>query len=245
MRLLLLLFVASISPVFADPTLTLTHVRGGVYLVQDGFYAAENSAVYIGDDHVTVVGATWTPQTAERLAVQIRKVSKLPITEAIDPNYHPDRAGGNAYFKSIGAKIVSTVRTRDLMVSDWSKVVAWTRKAIPVYPALPAVLPDTVLPDDFTLQGGKLKALYLGPSHTADGIFVWFPQERILYGNCILKEKLGNFDFADMSEYPNTLHRLKALGLPIEIVIAGHYSPLHGPELIDLYIDLLQKAQTE
>ena len=37
-----------------------------------------------------------------------------------------------------------------------------------------------------------MKAIYLGPSHTPDGIFVFFPEEKVLYGNCILKEQLGN-----------------------------------------------------
>jgi metallo-beta-lactamase class B len=240
MNRLILLLALLTAPALAEPTLTLSPVRGGVYLVEDGFYAAENSAVYVGRDHVTVVGATWTPQTAALLVGEIRKVTILPVTEVINTNYHPDRAGGNAYFKSIGAMIVSTRTTRNLMVRDWDKAVAWTRSGLPAYPALSAVLPDTVYPGDFSLQDGKVKALYLGPSHTQDGIFVWFPDEKILYGNCILKEKLGNLDFADVAEYPNTLRKLKALNLPIATVIAGHYAPLHGPDLIDRYLALLE-----
>jgi metallo-beta-lactamase class B len=224
----------------AAQPLTLNHVRGGVYVVEDTLYAAENSAVYIGKDHVTVVGATWSPETAKLLTDEIRKVTELPITEVIDTNYHPDRAGGNAYFKSIGAKIVSTVMTRDLIASDWSKVTAATHKSLPAFPIFPATLPDTVYKGDFTLQGGKVKAFYLGRAHTPDGILVWFPDEKILFGGCTLKEKLGNLDHADVAEYPKTLRKLKALGLPIETIIAGHYAPLHGPELIDQYIALLE-----
>jgi metallo-beta-lactamase class B len=237
-----LLFIAMLTTAAAEPAVTLTHVRGGVYMVEDDFYAKENSAVYVGRDHVTVVGATWTPETAKLLVAEIRKITLLPVTEAINTNYHPDRAGGNAYFRSIGAKIVATVKTRDRMVASWDEVIAWTRKGIPAYPDLPAVLPDTVFPGDFDLQDGKVEAFWLGPSHTPDGIFVWFPEERILYGGCILKEQLGNLDFADTVEYPHTLMKLKALNLPVETVIAGHYSPLHGPELIDRYIALLENA---
>ena len=109
-----------------------------------------------------------------------------------------------------------------------------------MYPTLPAVLPDIVYPGNFSLQDGRVLALYLGPSHTRDGIFVWFPEEKILYGSCILKEKPGNLDFADLSEYQKTLHKLKALMLPIESIIAGHDSPLHTPELIDHYLKLLE-----
>jgi len=46
---------------------------------------------------------------------------------------------------------------------------------------------------------------------------------------------------ADVKEYPTTLNRLKALGLPIRTIISGHWSAVHGPELVDHYLDLLEK----
>jgi metallo-beta-lactamase class B len=239
--LVLLAALTASSALAAERALTLRHLRGGVYVVEDGFYAKENSAVYIGRDHVTVVGATWSPETAKLLATEIGKITPKPITEVIDTNYHPDRAGGNATFKSIGAKIISTEMTRDLMRSGWEGVVAWTRKAVPSYPALLPVLPDTVYPGDFALQGGHVRAIYLGPSHTRDGIFVYFPEEKVLYGGCILKEQLGNLDYADLAEYPKTLRKLQQLNLGFTTIIAGHYSPIHGPELIDRYISLLEQ----
>jgi metallo-beta-lactamase class B len=84
-----------------------------------------------------------------------------------------------------------------------------------------------------------MEAIYLGASHTPDGIFVFFPKEKVLYGNCILKEQLGNLDFADLTEYPKTLQKLKQLNLGFTTIVAGHWSPIHGPELIDQYLALL------
>lgn len=223
----------------AEPTVTLSHLRGNVYVVEDTFYGRENSAVYVGADHVTVVGATWTPATAKLLAGKVARITPKPITEVIDTNYHPDRAGGNAYFKSIGAKIISTEMTRELMQTGWDGVVGVTHKSNPGYPVLPAVLPDTVHPGDFILQDGDVKAIYLGPSHTPDGIFVYFPEEKILYGGCILKEQLGSLSYANIEEYPKTLRKLQRLHLGFTTIIAGHFSPVHGPELIDQYIGLL------
>ena len=227
----------------ADPQLTLRHLTGGVYVVEDPFYGSENSAVYVGPDAVTVVGATWTPETARRLVDEIRKVTPKPIREVVNTNYHPDRAGGNAYFRSAGIRIVSTALTRDLLKSDWDAVVEWTRRAIPDYPALPVVLPDLVYPGNFELQGGRVRAIYLGPSHTRDGIFIHFPEEKVLYGGCILKEQLGNMTFADRAEYPRTLRRLQDLHLLIGKIIAGHWSAEHGPELIEQYLALLAAAK--
>ena len=120
--------------------------------------------------------------------------------------------------------------------------IAFTRKGLPEYPDLPLVLPTVVHDGDFKLQEGKVRAFYAGPAHTPDGIFVYFPDQQVLYGNCILKEKLGNLSFANVKEYPQTIERLKAMKLPIKTVIGGHDSPLHGPELIDHYEALIKAA---
>jgi metallo-beta-lactamase class B len=237
---LLILFVLTVPLVAAEnPKVTLTPLRGHVYIVEDYFYSKENSVVYVGESSVTVIGATWTPETAKLLAVEIGKITPKPITEVIDTNYHPDRAGGNAYFKGIGAKIISTKMTSDLLQAHWDEMIRYVQKGFPSYPTLPFVPPDKTFTGDFELQGGSVKAIYLGPSHTPDGIFVFFPQEKILYGNCILKEQLGNLDFANLTEYPKTLEKLKRLNLGFTTIVAGHWSPIHGPELIDQYLQLV------
>lgn len=133
----------------------------------------------------------------------------------------------------------SRQRSRAGNPPDWDSIVEWTHKEIPSYPRLPLVLPTKTFTSDFDLQGGRIKAIYLGQSHTPDGIFVYFPGEKVLYGGCILKEKIGNLAFANLTEYPKTLHKLERLKLDIKTIIAGHYAPVHGPELISQYLTLL------
>lgn len=84
------------APVFAAEaaTVKLSHVRGGLYVVEDNHYYKENSAVYVGPEFVTVIGSTWTPETARELADKIRAITDKPIREVINTNYHTDRAGG-------------------------------------------------------------------------------------------------------------------------------------------------------
>jgi len=232
-------FLLAFAPSAAAPAVTLTHLTGGVYVAEDTFYARENSVVYVGRDHVTVVGATWTPDTAKLLVAEIRKVTDRPVTEVIDTNHDLDRAGGNAYFRSIGARIVAIDLTRDLLAKDGAASIVEMRKFSPDYPDVPIVLPDVTYPGDFTLQDGAVRGLYLGPSHKPDDIFVYFPEEKVLYGGCVLKEKLGNMAGADLVEYPKTLRKLKALHLDIRTIIGGHYAPLQGPDLIDRYLKML------
>jgi metallo-beta-lactamase class B len=224
------------------PKLVLTRLTDRLYVSEDYFYAKENSVVYIGDSSVTAIGATWTPQTASLLAAEIAKVTPKPIKEVVDTNHDLDRAGGNAYFKSIGARIVSTKLTRELLAREGRSQAESNRRAFPDYPEIDIVLPDQVFEGDFSLQGGNIRGIYLGPSHKPDDIFVYFPREKVLYGGCVLKEQLGNTDGADLAEYPKTLRRLKQSGLDIATIVSGHYSPIHGPELIDQYLQLLEQS---
>lgn len=224
----------------AAPTLTLSRLKGPLYVVEDSFYAKENSMVYVGEKYVTIIGATWTPETARLLSNEIAKVTTLPIREVVDTNYHTDRAGGNAYWKEAGCEILSTKQTAELLASDWTKIVAWTRAAIPSYPEVACVLPTRTFAGDFELQDGRVRVFYLGPSHTPDGVLVYFPREKVLYGGCMLKEQLGNLSFANLEEYPKTLRRLLALKLEFDTVVAGHGSPLHGPDLVERYLSLLE-----
>lgn len=128
----------------AEPTsVKLSHFRGNVYVVVDDYpLSDENSAVYIGKRYVTVVGATFSPATAKALADEVAKITRKPIREVIDTNYNLDRAGGNPYFRSIGAKIYSIRLTRDLLTQKWAEQVANARVRYPEYPDIPLVLPD-------------------------------------------------------------------------------------------------------
>ncbi len=240
---LLLALAAAPGCLASEISLTVTLLRGGLYVVEDPFYSKENSLVYVGRRHVTVIGATWSPAIARQLGERIRAITSLPIAEVVNTNYHPDRAGGNAYFREIGADVIATRRTHDLMKFDWDRVIRWTQRGVPDYPSIPPVLPNVVKRGDFRLQKGRIRVFHIGESHTPDGVFVYFPDERVLYGGCILKERLGNLEFANLAEYPKTLQRLRARKLPIDTIVAGHWTPLHGPELVDQYLELL-KAET-
>jgi metallo-beta-lactamase class B len=227
----------------SEPVMRLSKLTGPLYLVEDEHYVATNSLVYIGPGSVTVVGATWTPDTAKLLADQIRKLTDRPIREVIDTSPDPEWSGGNAYWKRIGARILAHRVTYDFLQSHWTTTVATSRRNHPTYPNLPLVLPTQVEQSDFDLQHGDVRVLYLGPSHTAADVFVYFPREQVLDAGSILKEYLGNMAKADVRQYPNTLKRLKSLGLPIRIIISGHWSAVHGPELIDHYLDLLERKR--
>jgi metallo-beta-lactamase class B len=214
---------------------------GSVYVAEDSHYAKTNYAIYVGAASVTVIGAGWSPDTAELLAQEIRKVTDKPVRDVILPDHDPEYTGGSAYWKRIGASIISTELTEEVLKRTWDKTGEFTRKHFPTYPSLPLVLPTKTYKNDFTLENGAIHGFYLGPSHNEDDIFVYFPKEKVLYAGSILKEQLGNLAFANLDEYPKTIANLRYLDLKIDKIISGHWSAVHGRELIDRYLTMLKE----
>ncbi len=232
------MFVGSPAHSTVSGHLELVKLTDRIYVVEDYFYYRENSALYIGDDGVTVISATWTPETAKLLANKLRLITKKPIKAVIDTHYHLDRSGGNPYFKKIGATIIASKLTTALMRKHWESGVKSAQKDFAGFPWIPYVEPDITFDDKYELEEGKIQIFYFGPSHTEDGVVVYFPEEQILFGDCMIKEKLGYLGDANLKEYPNTLERVKKL--KIKKIIAGHWTPIHGPELIDKLLGLLK-----
>jgi metallo-beta-lactamase class B len=186
-----------------------------------------------------VVGATWTPETAKELETQIKSLTALPVRDVIDTSPDPEWSGGNAYWKEAGAEIVAARATCDALTRTWSSTVSDFRKSQAKYPDLPLAMPRKCLSDSFELQDGAVRGFYLGPSHTSADIFVYFPNEKVLDAGSILKPFLGNMAKANVEEYPVTLQKLKNLHLDIRMIISGHWAAVHGPDLVDRYLNLL------
>ena len=153
------------------------------------FLFKENSVVYVGDRSITVVGATWTPETAKLLAMEIGKITPKPITEVIDTNYTRIALAGTPTSKASGgadrideddARSAGTALGRDdpLRAESNSELSS-----------LPVVLPDQTFAGDFELQGrpGKRPSILVRLTRRTAFLFI-FPRKKRSYGNCILKE---------------------------------------------------------
>lgn len=236
--IILLAFFSSCSSLKFKGSVKLTHLKGGVYLVEDTYYSKENSVVYIGKEEVTVISATWTPSIAKELHKKIELITNKPIRYVVNPNFHPDRTGGNMYFKLIGAKIIATSITKSMMRLKWKERVVQMQNFDPTFPDIPLIYPDITFLGNLSLNSNKVELHYLGESHTAGGLVVYFPEEKILYAGCILKEKKGNLEDANISEYRKVLEKLKKFDAPT--IISGHFSAIHGPSLINKFLDFLR-----
>jgi metallo-beta-lactamase class B len=128
----------------ADPTVVLTALRGHLYVAEDNFDLKENSMVYVGHNFVTGIGATWTPENGHAFSRGSQEgYSKTDYGS--DRHELPSGSGGRQCFRSIGAKIISTKQTSDLLTKHWDEMVRYMQKGAPSYPTLPLVSPTRLL----------------------------------------------------------------------------------------------------
>src|SRR6476620_1755292 len=116
---------------------------------------------------------------------------------AIATHWHSDKTDGLEYYRSLGIKTYTTIRTDEL-----SKLHGKKRAQF-------------LLGADTTFQAGdqSFETYFPGEGHTTDNIVIWFGKERILYAGCLVKGtdagSLGNLEDANKAAYATTLKRLK------------------------------------
>ncbi len=96
---------------------------------------------------------------------------------------------------------------------------------------------------ELVLGNKKVINQFFGEGHTTDNIVSYLPEEKILFGGCLIKEMQagkGNLADANVDEWPATVRRIKAKYPDIRFVIPGHGKP-GGMELLDYTIELFKR----
>ena len=82
----------------------------------------------------------------------------------------------------------------------------------------------------------------MGEGHTQDNIVSYFPNDKALFGGCLIKRvnaKKGYLGDANINEWSNTVRAVKSKYKDAEIIIPGHGKP-GGQELLSYTIDLFR-----
>lgn len=199
----------------------------------------ENTYLHTGNDNNGIVFADHgeaiivsTPDSEKEtlnLINWVRNNLKLKIVGYIIDRWHPDAMGGIKAVHDAGIKTYSNELTQKIAKD----------KGLPV--------PQIGFFPLLELKVGKEKIIcnYLGPAHTEDGIVVWIPKDRILFGGNEVRSTgfgIGNIGDADLSEWSNTIEKVKEVYGTAKMVIPGH-GKYGGAELLDFTIDLYKTGK--
>lgn len=191
---------------------------------------SSNGLVVVTPRGSILVDTAFTDRQTEDLLLWIERDLGAPVRHLVVTHAHDDRLGGIAAVVRRGIPVVgheeTARRARDL---------GW--------PAAGATFPDRT---QIAIGSTVVEAFFPGPGHAPDNVVVWLPEQRILFGGCLVKSAeatdLGFVGDARIEEWPASLERARARYATAVLVVPGHGRP-GGIDLLDHTIDLLAASR--
>jgi metallo-beta-lactamase class B len=179
-----------------------------------------------------LVDTAWDPAQTMELLRWVADSLHQHVRLAVVTHAHEDRMGGVAVLQANHIKVYSTPLT--------AKRAASLSYGTPT----PAIKPYTVI------RAGRmrLELFYPGPGHAPDNLVAWLPQQRVLFGGCLVKgadaTTLGNIDDADLKQWPVAVRTVAARYPKAAVVVPGH-GQWGGSELLAHTLELLHAPSTK
>ena len=187
--LALLLASAVAAATAAPPAFTVTEVAPGVFAaIADPAdpRAGGNAGFVIGSEAVLVVDASGSQEGAERLLVEVRSRTKLPIRFDVLTHFHSDHMGGSAVLAKTGAVVLAQENVRAWARREWQPGLDDAARAR--YAALR--LPDVTYRDGVTIDlGGRRVEVFHRPGHTGSDSLVAVPDAKVLFGGDLVQRR--------------------------------------------------------
>jgi metallo-beta-lactamase class B len=166
----------------------------------------------VTNDGVMLFDTPWDTTQFQPLLDSINYRHHKKVIACIATHFHEDRTGGLEYYQMQGVETFTTRLTDALSARKRGKRA------------------EFLLDNDSVFHVGQytFQTFYPGPGHAPDNIVIWFPNEKILYGGCLIKSTeatdLGNLSDANVNEWANSLLKIQEkFGKP-EYIIPGHNS---------------------
>jgi glyoxylase-like metal-dependent hydrolase (beta-lactamase superfamily II) len=225
---------ATAQAVTAKPLMQAKAVVPNVYYVQGvsemGSSANQNfisnAGFVVTPAGVVVIDALGSPELARRLMAEIAKVTKKPIHTVVLTHYHADHIYGLQVFKDLGARIVAHGAAREYLTSDTARLrlEASRQELWPwVDEKTRLVQADEWLtgPKTLTVGGVRFDIQPVGPSHTAEDLVVYLPQQKVLFaGDLVFRNRIPFVGQADSRHWIEAMQNL--LTFDTRWVVPGH-----------------------
>jgi metallo-beta-lactamase class B len=147
----------------------------------------------------------------------------IKIKAVVATHFHDDCLGGLNVFHKEG-------------------IESWSHELTPELLNGKKPLPQNIFSDEAKIKVGDKEVIcrYFGEAHTKDNIVCWVPEEKILFGGCMVKSlnaSKGNLEDANVNEWANTVRKVMDEYQSARIVVPGH-GAIGGSELLDYTIQL-------
>lgn len=216
--------------VYQSETLVITQVSPNVYqhtsfLQTESFGNVPCNGMIVHNNEETVVFDTpVNDEISEELIQWIQNSLKSKINAVVPTHFHDDCLGGlNAFHKH---HILSVANSKTIEIAKEKK--------------LPVPLKSFNNQEKIAVGNQFAELYFFGEGHTKDNIVAYYPNEKVLFGGCLIKElnaTKGNLADANEAAWAETATKLKNTITDAEIVIPGH-GATGNTNLIDYTIKL-------
>jgi metallo-beta-lactamase class B len=202
---------------------TLLHIS---YMTNPSFGRFScNGLIYINSQEALILDTPHSNDlTKDLITWLLHEYPGIKIKGVVVNHFHNDCMGGLDEIHASGINSYAYKSTIDLAAKD--------RVTVPQY--------SFNKKKKLKVGGNKVISQFKGPAHTKDNIVTWIPGENILFGGCMIKSLnsgKGNLSDAVVSEWSDTVKRVKNKFKKIQYVIPGH-GPHGGVDLLDYTIQL-------
>lgn len=213
--------------------LVISHLTGDFYVYTTyGAYKNEpvpsNSMYLVTTKGVVLFDTPWDSTQFQPLLDSIKIKHNKKVVLCISTHFHEDRTAGLEFYRRKDIKTYTTEQTDEL-----SKLRNEKRAEFLIYK-------DSI----FIVGQHKFQAYYGGQGHSPDNIVIWFDNEKILYGGCLVKsteaEDLGNLSDANVKAWATTIESIQQKFINPNYIIPGHLD-WHSKESLMHTLDLIQQ----
>lgn len=215
--------------------LKITHLTGDFYIFTTykmfGTKKQSANGMYlVTDKGVVLFDSPWDTSPFQLLLDSIKTKHNKEVIINIATHSHEDRTSGLEFFKQKGIKTYTTVLTDEISKENDRPRAEFLMKK------------DTV----FTVGQHQFQTYFGGAGHTKDNIVIWFDNEKILYGGCLIKsidsKDLEYVGEANIEDWPKTIKKIKKKFKAPKYVITGHHS-WESNKTLDYTLKLIEQHE--
>jgi glyoxylase-like metal-dependent hydrolase (beta-lactamase superfamily II) len=180
----------------------------------DDRYTA-NSLIVVSSAGVLVADGQGSPAETAGLVAAIARITEQPISHVVICSDHGDHTAGNSAFPATAAFIAHPNSKANLQRTANNPERAAD--------APPVVMPTLLVEESLSLTLGDtpIQILFLGRAHTGGDLFVWLPNEAILFtSEVFLNHMFSGYRSAYPSEWLDAMERAEKIGATT--LLPGH-----------------------
>jgi glyoxylase-like metal-dependent hydrolase (beta-lactamase superfamily II) len=217
MRYLLLILVAVATCTVAkenSTTLQLRQIDNGVVLHTSykmiGEYGLvdSNGLVVVNGHQAIIIDTLWSEDDTEKLLSWI-KGQGLNVEASISTHFHEDRTAGIQVLNSESIPTYTSDLTNEILIREGKPTAT-----------------NVFHSSEFSLFDGLVEVFYPGAGHTEDNLVVWLPENKILFGGCLVRslewKGLGFTGDSNVSSWADSIRKIQSKYPKIETIVPGH-----------------------